>query len=273
MPLKPRVCVRLPGGGITHRMRPVERFYNRDYREFGIDHVIVRDILESVRILSNQFSMVIVPSGAGAFLLSDLARRLRLSSTELSGINISLVRTQAEILHKWLDRHITNHCRLAESPQDITAILANSDACVVFPSANYESTDALWAASAYESSAIAAFNFKRLTPSAHVVQDALAGPVELNMRWLTENAAMWANSGGSPILDIQAINYLAQLGCEAWILQPEHPEDMKRILSDRKPIGISRRISIRSLSEQRLVLDESRDKISAHWASAPVHGR
>lgn len=251
MPLKPRVCVRLPGGGITHRMRPVEQFYKRDYREFGIDHSIVRSILETVRMLSDQFSMVVAPSGAGTFLLADLARRLGLSPTEVSGINISLVRTQAEVLQKWLDRRMTNHCRLAEGPQDIMATLANSDACVVLPSVSYESTDALWAASAYESSAIAAFNFKRLTPSAHVVQDALAAPVELNIRWLTGNAAMWANSGGSPILDIQAINYLGQTGCEAWMLQPEHPEDMRRILSDRKPIGISRRVSIRSLSEQR----------------------
>lgn len=231
-------------------MRPVEQFYKREYREFGIDSLIIKNILETLWLLSDKFSIVLTPSGAGTFLLADLARRLGLSSAEVAEINIALVRAQAEIAQKWLERRMANHCRLVDSPQDIMTAITNSDACVVLPSANYGSTDALWAASAYESSAIAAFNFKRLTPSAHVVQDALTATVELNMQWLIRNAAMWATSGASPILDMQAISYFAQMDCEAWILQPEHPEDIRRILSDRKPVGISKRISMKSLSEQ-----------------------
>jgi hypothetical protein len=243
MPLKPRLCVRLPGGGITRRLQPVERFYEREYREFGIDPIIIHGILDVLSGLASEFIIVLIPSGAGAFLLSDLARRLGLSSDEVTDVSISVVTAQAKIVHRWLARRLRNGSAIVRSPTHIMPAAANTDACVVLPSGDYQSTDALWAASAYESSASAAFNFKRLTPSTHIVQDALKAPLELSRQWLIQNAVMWARADASPIFDTQAISYCAHMHCDAWLLQPEYPNDMRRILAGKLPQGVSRRIS------------------------------
>ena len=238
------MCVRLPGGGITRRMAALERFYEREYRQFGIDALVVQGILEAASQLAESFKIVVIPSGAGAFLLSDLARRLDLSAADVAEVSMTAIRAQVAVVHRWLDKRLTNGCRVVAAPEEILEGIVKADACVMLPSSSFSSTDALWAASAYRSSAVAAFNFKRLTPSAHIVQDALVAATNLDLQWLTRNAAMWGSASASPMLDLQALSYLAETQCEAWILQPECPDDMRRVLADKHPTGTCRRISL-----------------------------
>lgn len=237
------ICVRLPGRGITS-IRAVEQHYSHNYRAMGIDAGIFDGVLGVLLRLSTEFRIVAVPSGAGAFLMSDLARRLGIDDEGVADISRHVVSAQSRLIYRWFLRRIGERSILIEHPSELRVASHDRSVCVVLPSSEYESTDALWAASTYYSDASWAFIFKRLANAAPLNPNILDLGKELDSEWLIRAARSWVSQGGSPLLGGQCLSYLGQSKSVKWILQAEYPHDMTRVVHGLLPLGLARSIVV-----------------------------
>ncbi|MEW1829109.1 hypothetical protein [Streptomyces sp. NPDC088196] len=234
------VCIRLPGRGTTVRLTAREQFFSHEYREFGIDAKIFGDILKAIDGLAAERKVIVVPSGAGAFLLGDLALRLGLSSRSVGDANRTVIDAQSVIVFNWFLENSPHPCVMISDYRDVSYALAENRICIARPTEIFESTDTLWAALAYQSRSRYALSFKRLSRTRHILPDIRDHEGEIPRDWMLRNAKMWESVGGAPVLDVHCLQFLWKAECSTWLLQPEFPGDMARVIAGSSPRGVSK---------------------------------
>ncbi|SOD63421.1 hypothetical protein SAMN06297387_110153 [Streptomyces zhaozhouensis] len=236
------VCVRFPGYGTTRRLGRIESYSSYAYRDFGIDPDLFGRLLHTVAALAAEVRIVLVPSGAGAYLLTDLARRLNVDREGVADIGVQVVAGQSKVIQHWLRRHSAHRSTLVDHPTDLAEALGGHRVCTLLPSPDFDTTDSLWAAAAHHSRARVACTFKHFSRLNSLGPNLLDLPRRLGLRQLSTASLGWQAAGAPPIIDAQTADYLARSRCAVWILHTGHPEDVSRVVRGLAPSGPARRV-------------------------------
>ncbi|MFB9660266.1 hypothetical protein ACFQS3_10910 [Glycomyces mayteni] len=234
------VCIRLPGRGSTTHVRNDDSFISHAYRDFGIDHDLFSRILNCVKRLSGTRRFVIVPSGAGVFLLADLARRLGLDASSVDEVSRHVINAQSQLVHRWFLANGVPNALLVDHPADLASVPADCNVAVVRPAGDYRSTDALWGAAAYFSGAQIACIFKHRS-GASKLEVSSPSPL-IDLPTLLKDIDHLISAGDKLVFDAQCLDFLVRAGAATWILRFDHPEDIARICLSLPPLGLAKRL-------------------------------
>jgi hypothetical protein len=227
-------------------MQPRELFFAQGYRSIGIEISIFSAVLAEVAYIARYRRVFVVPSGAGAFLLTDLAARLGLDAASVSAVARSVLVAQCELVRSWFEELANMRCERVVDLSPPFPFTERAGVSIVYPSDRISSTDALWGAITLMARCQYGFNFKKLSFTGELAPDVQAkvGPVDLP--WLRENARLWESIDASPLLDMQCLASLAHANAAVWIVDPAEPGDIRRILAQRTPTGRVKHIVLRS---------------------------
>ncbi|GAA3870132.1 hypothetical protein [Streptomyces sedi] len=223
-------------------MGRIESYSSCAYRDFGIDPDLFGRLLRTVGALARDVRVVLVPSGAGAYLLTDLARRLNVDDEAVADIGAQVVAAQSKVIQHWLRRNSAHRSTLVDHPTELPDALAGHRVCTLLPSTDFATTDSLWAAATYHSRSRVACTFKHFSRLNSLGPNLLDLPGRLSLRQLATASLGWQAAGAPPIIDAQAADYLARSRCAAWVLHTDHPEDVSRVARGLAPSGLARRV-------------------------------
>lgn len=234
------VCVRFPGRGSTTVIGENELYVSHEYRTFGIDSRLFLRILRCVRSLHTSKRFVLVPSGAGVYLLADLARRLGLDSIDVDSVSRNVINAQSQLIYRWLVTNGVSNAVIVDHPADLTVLPAECSVAVVKPTPDFKSTDALWSAAAFYSKAQFAFIFKH--PSGDPRLSVSSTLPFIDLQSMLKDIDHLRAEGAKLVFDSQCLHFLLRAKAITWILRFDYPEDMARICNGLDPRGLSKRL-------------------------------